>query len=126
VAAAAGDVLDHDELPLPDFDHMTVGQLRGRLRTLDLLSLVQLREYEEAHANRIQIVAMLNNRIAKVQATATEDTDSGSPQTTSAGAPDATATATATAADSRVTPATAGPPVDPPAHGGLTNPGQPR
>ena len=116
VAAAAGAVLDHDELPLPDFDHMTVGQLRGRLRTLDLVSLVQLRDYEEAHANRLQIVAMLNNRIAKVQATGT---DTGSPQTTSAGASDTTAPG------SGVTPATAGPPVDPPAHGGLTNPVQP-
>ena len=117
VAEAAGAVLDHDDLPLPDFDHMTLGQLRGRLRSLDLVSLVQLRDYEEAHANRLQIVAMLNNRIAKVQA-AGEDT--GSPQTTSAGA------ATDTATVSKVTPATAGPPVDPPSHGGLTNPAQPR
>jgi hypothetical protein len=117
VAAAAGTVLGHDDLPLPDFDHMTVGQLRGRLRSLDLVSLVQLRDYEEAHANRLQIVAMLNNRIAKVQAAGD---DTGSPQTSAAGA------ATETATGSRVTPATAGPPVDPPSHGGLTNPAQPR
>jgi hypothetical protein len=117
VAAAAGAVLEHDDLPLPDFDHMTVGQLRGRLRTLDLVSLVQLRDYEEAHANRIQIVAMLNNRIAKVQAS---DTDSGSPQTTSSG------TAGSTETGSRVTPATAGPPINPPSHGDPTNPAQPR
>ena len=31
-----GDELDHADLPLPDFDHQTVPQLRGRLRTLDL------------------------------------------------------------------------------------------
>ena len=117
VKVAAGAALDHDELPLPDFDHMTLGQLRGRLRTLDLVSLVQLREYEESHANRIQIVAMLNNRIAKVQVAGS---DSGSPQNSSAGATKSTPTG------SRVTPATAGPPVNPPSHGDPTNPAQPR
>ena len=45
-----GDELDHADLPLPDFDHQTVPQLRGRLRTLDLPELVQLRDYEQAHA----------------------------------------------------------------------------
>ena len=44
--------LAHDELPLPDFDHHTVPQLRGRLRTLGLAELVQLRDYEQAHAAR--------------------------------------------------------------------------
>ena len=44
-----GDELDHADLPLPDFDHQTVPQLRGRLRTLDLPELVQLRDYEQAH-----------------------------------------------------------------------------
>jgi hypothetical protein len=117
VQAAAGDVVEHGELPLPDFDLMTMGQLRGRLRTLDLVSLVQLRDYEQAHANRIQIVAMLNNRIAKVQASGA---DTGSPQTASTGASRKTATG------SRVTPATAGPRVNPPSHGDPTNPAQPR
>jgi hypothetical protein len=117
VAAAAGAVVDHDDLPLPDFDHMTLGQLRGRLRTLDLVSLVQLRDYEEAHANRLPIVAMLNNRITKVQESGT---DTGSPQTTSAGASKPTPTG------SRVSPATAGPPINPPTGGDPTNPAQPR
>jgi hypothetical protein len=117
VAAAAGAVVDHDDLPLPDFDHMTLGQLRGRLRRLDLVSLVQLRDYEEAHANRLPIVAMLNNRITKVQESGT---DAGSPQTTSDGASRPTPTG------SRVTPATAGPPINPPTGGDPTNPAQPR
>jgi len=42
----------HDELPLPDFDHMTLGSLRGRLRALDTAQLVIIRDYEKAHANR--------------------------------------------------------------------------
>lgn len=70
-AAARGDAgggsnLSHDDLPLPDFDHMTIGSLRGKLRTLDVGGLTTLRAYEKAHADRIQVVTMLENRIAKL------------------------------------------------------------
>ncbi len=64
--AQAGAVVSHDELPLPDFDHMTAPQLRGRLRKLDRVALVQLLDYERAHANRLPIVLMLENRITKL------------------------------------------------------------
>jgi hypothetical protein len=60
--------LGHDELPLPDFDHHTVPQLRGRLRTLGLAELVQLRDYEQAHAARVPVLTLLDNRIAKLLA----------------------------------------------------------
>lgn len=60
--------LDPDQLPLPDFDHLTLGSIRGRLRRLSLPELVQLREYEGAHGNRLPIVTMLDNRIAKLTA----------------------------------------------------------
>jgi hypothetical protein len=53
-------------LPLKDFDGMTGPQLRGRLRTLDQVQLVQLLDYERAHANRVPIVLMLENRITKL------------------------------------------------------------
>jgi hypothetical protein len=66
VRSGAG--LDHDDLPLPDFDHLTLGSLRGRLRRLSLAELVQLREYERAHGRRLPIVTMLDNRIAKLTA----------------------------------------------------------
>lgn len=68
---AAGPVVDHADLPLADFDHMTLGQLRGKLRSLSEVELVQLRDYEKAHANRLPITTMLDNRITKVQAEAT-------------------------------------------------------
>lgn len=64
----SGAELDHEELPLPDFDHLTLGSLRGRLRRLSLAELVQLRDYELAHAHRLPIVTMLENRIAKLTA----------------------------------------------------------
>lgn len=67
VSAAVGEeVVEHDELPLPDYDHLTLGSLRGRMRSLDLPQLIQIRDYEKAHAGRLPIVTMLDNRIAKL------------------------------------------------------------
>jgi len=60
------EVGSHDELPLPDYDHMTLGSLRGRLRSLDVAQLVQLRDYEKAHADRLPVITMLDNRIARL------------------------------------------------------------
>lgn len=61
-----GDELSHADLPLADFDHQTLPQLRGRLRTLGLPELVQLRDYEQAHAARLPVLTLLDNRIAKL------------------------------------------------------------
>jgi hypothetical protein len=61
-----GAELGHTDLPLADFDHQTVPQLRGRLRTLGLPQLVQLRDYEQAHARRLPVLTLLDNRIAKL------------------------------------------------------------
>lgn len=55
-----------DDLPLPDYDHMTLGSLRGRLRSLSVEELVQVRDYEKAHAHRLPVVTLLDNRIAKL------------------------------------------------------------
>lgn len=62
----APEVTAHAELPLPDYDHMTLGSLRGRLRSLSLEQLVQVRDYEKAHAHRLPVVTLLDNRIAKL------------------------------------------------------------
>jgi hypothetical protein len=59
-------VTAHDDLPLPDYDHMTLGSLRGRLRSLSVEQLVQVRDYEKAHAHRLPVVTLLDNRIAKL------------------------------------------------------------
>ena len=45
---------------------MTLGSLRGRLRSLSVEQLVQVRAYEKAHADRLPVVTMLDNRIAKL------------------------------------------------------------
>jgi hypothetical protein len=62
----SGAELRHADLPLEDFDHLTVPQLRGRLRTLALPELVQLRDYEQAHAARLPVLTLLDNRLAKL------------------------------------------------------------
>jgi hypothetical protein len=59
-------ITDQSELPLPDYDHMTLGALRGRLRSLDMQQLVQLRDYEKSKAHRLPVITMLDNRIAKL------------------------------------------------------------
>lgn len=57
-----------DELPIPDFDNISIGSLRARLRPLNVEQLIVLREWEQAHANRLQVVTTLDNRIAKMSA----------------------------------------------------------
>jgi hypothetical protein len=63
----AGGTLEPADLPLDDYDHLTVAALRARLRNLTVDELLQLRAYEQAHADRLQVVTMLENRIAKLQ-----------------------------------------------------------
>ena len=46
--------------------------LRARLRNLTVDELLDLRAYEQAHANRLPIVTMLENRVAKLRREASE------------------------------------------------------
>ena len=70
-------VTAHDDLPLPDYDHMTLGSLRGRLRSLTVEELVQVRDYEKAHAHRLPVVTLLDNRIAKLATDAAAEPSPG-------------------------------------------------
>lgn len=70
----------HDDLPLPDYDHMTLGSLRGRLRSLSIDDLVAVRAYEKAHADRLPVVTMLDNRLARLATDATAEPSPGGPQ----------------------------------------------
>src|SRR3954453_1296545 len=69
-----------DELPIPDFDNISIGSLRARLRPLTVEQLVTLREWEQAHAHRLNVITTLDNRIAKLA-----DTGSGNGSNTNAG-----------------------------------------
>jgi hypothetical protein len=112
-------VVDRDDLPLADYDHMTLGSLRSRLRALTLEQLVQLRDYEKSKGDRLPVITMFDNRIAKL-ATGDAKPSGGS---TTAPAPEQRVRASR---GSKVTPATSGPPVNPTTGGDPTNPGQPR
>ena len=65
--AVPTDVTSSD-LPLADYDHLTLGALRGRLRSLEVEQLVTLRTYEKSKADRLPVITMLDNRIAKLAA----------------------------------------------------------
>jgi hypothetical protein len=56
------------DLPIPDFDHITLGSLRARLRSLSLDDLAVLREWEQEHGHRLPVVTLLDNRIARLAA----------------------------------------------------------
>ncbi len=85
-ADGASPVAFRDELPIDDYDHMTLGSLRGHLRSLELAQLVQLRDYEKAHAHRLPVVTMLDNRIAKLATTGEALAAAPAPATASMGA----------------------------------------
>jgi hypothetical protein len=78
-AVSVPEVEKHNDLPLEDYDHMTLGSLRGRIRSLSVPELVQVRDYEKAHAHRLPVVTLLDNRIAKLatDAEATPSPDAG-------------------------------------------------
>jgi len=65
-SAPAGATLRSAELPLANYDGLSMPQIRGRLSKLDVVALTQLRDYERAHADRAPVVTMLENRLAKV------------------------------------------------------------
>jgi hypothetical protein len=106
------------DLPLKDYDHLPVGSLTSRIRTLDAGELTTLLDYEKAHANRFQVVRVMESRLAGLENGA--QPSGGDPGATGADAPPSAD------AGSKASEATSGPPVNPPSHGDPTNPAQPR
>ena len=109
---------EHDTLPLPDYDHLPIGAVTSRIRTLEAADLQTLLDYEKAHGNRLPVVQVLQNRLTALHQGA--QPSGGDP---AAIAPEAAAGA---AGGSKVSEATSGPPMNPPSHGDPTNPAQPR
>jgi hypothetical protein len=106
------------DLPLKDYDHLPVGSLTSRIRTLGSEDLKTLLEYERSHANRVQVVSAMEHRLSGLADGA--QPSGGDPAATGADAPPAAA------GGSQVSEATSGPPVNPPSQGDPTNPAQPR
>ena len=69
VAAPAAEVVaPAAELPLANYDELSVASLRARLRNLDVTQLRELAGYERAHAGRADVITMFERRIAKLEA----------------------------------------------------------
>ena len=109
---------EHDQLPLPDYDHLPVEGLTSRIRTLDAAGLETLLEYERAHADRLQVVTIMENRLTALR-------EGAQPSGGDPAAPAADDPAHA-AGGSKVSEATTGPVINPPSQGDPTNPAQPR
>jgi hypothetical protein len=108
----------HDQLPLPDYDHLTMGDLVGRIRSLGEDQLQVLLDYERTHGDRLPVVTVLDQRIGQLRGGAQPsggDPTADTPELQHAPPP-----------PSKAGPATEGPPVNPPSHGYPTNPAQPR
>jgi hypothetical protein len=110
------DAPSHDELPLPDFDHVPLGTLPSRITFLDATGVSQLLAYERAHGNRLPVLQVLERRLQALNEGAQP---SGS-------LPPSMPEVNVGHAGSMVSPATSGPPINPPSQGDPTNPAQPR
>jgi hypothetical protein len=108
-----------DELPLPDYDNLPAGSLESRVRTLSEPGVKQLLGYEKEHANRIQVVQMLERRLVALN-TGQAAPSGGDP---TAAAPEVSG---APVHEPKASPQTEGPKQNPPSQGVPTNPAQPR
>lgn len=55
------------ELPLANYEELTIQSVRARLRNLSVAQLRQLIEYEKGHADRTEFVTAFERRIVKVE-----------------------------------------------------------
>jgi hypothetical protein len=65
--APAEDVPGAADLPLASYDALSLASIRARLRTLDAAQLRVLVTYEQAHAERPEVLGMLERRIEKLE-----------------------------------------------------------
>ena len=108
----------NDDLPIPDYDHLQVGGLTSRIRALGAEDLQTLIGYERSHANRFQVVTIMENRLSSLKAGA--QPSGGDPAAEGADAPPPAS------GGSKASEATTGPAINPPSAGDPTNPAQPR
>lgn len=104
------------ELPLPDFDQLSPGDLEHRIRALGPGELERLLQHERTHARRPLVIEMLSARLAELHAGA-NPTPGGSPRPGEAEPSRGT---------SPVSPQTAAQPFSAPPHGSPHQSGRPK
>ncbi|ELS50564.1 hypothetical protein [Streptomyces viridochromogenes] len=104
-------------LPLPDYDHLPIGGLESRVRSLTAEEVEELLAYERSHADRLPVTELLAARLEQLQSGA--EPTSGDPD---ALRPEQSAGRTG----SPVSPATSAPPFSPPPHGTPDQRGKPK
>lgn len=60
-------VLDEDMTILPEYDHLSLPQLRGKLRNFSEEELARLLEHEHQHGARPEFVRMLSKRLERLR-----------------------------------------------------------
>jgi hypothetical protein len=109
---------DRGTLPVPDFDHLPLGALHDRIRSLDAGALQALVDYEHEHGDRLPVIEVLRHRLDAVR--------SGAALSGGSAAGLQPENSPGPSGGSTVTPVTSGPPMNPPSQGVPTNPAQPR
>ncbi|MDL2074859.1 hypothetical protein QNN03_00240 [Streptomyces sp. GXMU-J15] len=57
-----------DALPLPDYDHLPIGGLQSRVRSLSTAEVEELLAYERTHADRLPVTEVLTTRLDQLRA----------------------------------------------------------
>ncbi|GAB3239771.1 hypothetical protein [Mycolicibacterium hippocampi] len=55
------------ELPIADFDQLSIGELRHRIRSLDEDALTAVLTHEAGHAARVPVLELLETRLRELQ-----------------------------------------------------------
>ena len=67
IGPSTGPSIETGSLPLADFDHLPVGDLVHRIRSLDASQLEALLQHEREHGDRLPVVQVLEQRLAALQ-----------------------------------------------------------
>lgn len=103
-------------LALPDYDHLPLGTLRHRIRSLTGPELFEVLDFEREHANRAPVTAILTARLRELVDGAAPSSGDQSRRPEAASGPDA--------GSDRPPPVAA--PAHPPPHGDPAQPAKPK
>ncbi|MCH5672011.1 hypothetical protein [Streptomyces gilvus] len=106
-----------DTLPLPDYDHLPIGGLESRVRSLSADEVEELLAFERSHADRLPVTELLSARLGQLHAGAEPTSGNpGAPRPEHSGG----------RSGSPVSPATSPQPFSPPPHGTPDQRGKPK